>query len=219
LPARDLLTFGWLHLDGGVAGDGKRLVSEESVKTMQEHHADLPGVGDIKHWGLGWMHFDWGPEAVIGHDGGTIGQSSFLRLVPGRRFGVALLTNGGNTQALYRKVVGETFGRIPQIQMPPLPAAGDGSGIDLAPFEGKYEKLSARLEIRQEEGRLVGTSTQLGFIALPPQVQDLAPIDGTNLLGVARGTNFQGVLTFLGPRGDSGFGYVRAGSRLHRRVS
>ncbi|HSE47215.1 MAG TPA: serine hydrolase domain-containing protein [Gemmatimonadales bacterium] len=217
--ARDLLTFGWLHLDGGVAGNGSRLLSEESVSAMQGRHAALPGVGDIKHWGLGWMHFDWGPEAVIGHDGGTVGQSSFLRLVPRRRFGVALLTNGGNTQALYRKVVGETFTRVAHIEMPPLPAAGDGAEIDLTRFEGTYEKLSARLEIRQDEGQLVATATQLGFITSPPQVQDLAPIDSTNLLGTARGTRFQGVLTFLGPRDEGGFDYVRAGSRLHRRVS
>ena len=121
--ARDLLTFAWTHLNGGTAEGGTRILSEKGVRAMQQEEVHLPGRGIVDHWGLGWMLFDWGPERIIGHDGGTIGQSSFLRISPEKRFGAALLTNGGNVQALSRKVLGEVFARGAGIQMAPLPEA------------------------------------------------------------------------------------------------
>jgi CubicO group peptidase (beta-lactamase class C family) len=98
----DLLAFGKMHMDGGVAQDGARVLSEESVRAMQAPQFALPetpGEG-AAHWGLGWMLFDWGGRRVIGHDGGTIGQMSSLRLLPEERFGVAILTNASPTGGL-----------------------------------------------------------------------------------------------------------------------
>jgi hypothetical protein len=186
---------------------------------MQLEQAELPGAGEPHHWGLGWMLFDWDGLRVIGHDGGTVGQSSFFRMAPSRNFGAALLTNGGNTQALYRRVFGEVFQRGLNVEMPPLPAADPAATVDPARYVGVYDKLSARLEIALEDGNLVATSTSLGPLQNPPVVQDLAPIDDTNLEATARQTRFRGVLTFLNPRPDGHFDYVRSGSRLHRRTS
>lgn len=79
----DLLAFGKMHMDGGLARDGARILSEDSVRAMQQSQHIMPAVpgGNPAHWGLGWMLFDWGgaagtPRRVIGHDGGTIGQIS-----------------------------------------------------------------------------------------------------------------------------------------------
>ena len=50
---------------------------------MAEHQADLPDkyiLGDS--WGLGWIRFGWDGHRLIGHDGNTIGQAAFLRLLP-----------------------------------------------------------------------------------------------------------------------------------------
>ncbi|MEX0784532.1 MAG: serine hydrolase domain-containing protein [Dehalococcoidia bacterium] len=216
--AGDLLTFGWMHLRGGRAEDGSRLLAFESVRQMQEKQADLPGAGEPKGWGLGWMLFDWDGQRIIGHDGGTVGQSSFFRMSPAQSFGAAILTNGGNTQALYRKVMGEVFRRGASLEMPPLPQADPAAQVDPARFVGTYEKLSSRLEIQLEEGTLAATSHSLGPIPNPPVIYDLAPIDDANLEATARQTRFRGVFTFLGPRPDGTFDYVRSGSRLHRRA-
>ncbi|MGH9813474.1 MAG: serine hydrolase domain-containing protein [Candidatus Acidiferrales bacterium] len=216
--ARDLLTFGWMHLRGGRTEDGTRILSFESVRHMQEKQADLPGVGEPFAWGLGWMLFDWGGQRIIGHDGGTVGQSSFFRMAPEKQFGAAMLTNGGNTQALYRKVIGEVFRRGADLEMPPLPQADASITVDPSRFVGAYEKLSARLEIALEDGNLTATSISTGPLENPPVVYDLAPINDTNLEVTARQTRFRGVLTFLNPRPDGTFDYVRSGSRLHRRT-
>ncbi len=216
--ARDLLTFGWLHLRGGRTEDGSRLVSFESVRHMQQKQADLPGAGEPKEWGLGWMLFDWDGQRIIGHDGGTVGQSSFFRMSPDRRYGAAILTNGGNTQALYRRVMGEVFRLGASIEMPPLPAANPDGHVDPTRFVGTYQKLSARLDITLEDGNLTATSTSLGPLENPPVIYDLAPIDDTNLEATARASRFRGVFAFLNPRPGGPFDYVRSGSRLHRRT-
>ncbi len=216
--ARDLLTFAWTHLNGGTAEGGTRILSEKGVRAMQQEEVHLPGRGIVDHWGLGWMLFDWGPERIIGHDGGTIGQSSFLRISPEKRFGAALLTNGGNVQALSRKVLGEVFARGAGIQMAPLPEADAGVTIDPARYVGTYAKLSSRTEVVEEDGRLVATTTQTGPLSGPPAVQELSPIDEQSFATVFRNTGLRSTLTFLEPADDGRFMYVRD-TRLSRRVS
>ena len=69
-----------MHLTGGRAADGTRILSEASVAAMAAHQADLPDkyiLGDS--WGLGWIRFGWDGQRLIGHDGNTIGQAAFLR--------------------------------------------------------------------------------------------------------------------------------------------
>ena len=70
-PGADLIV-----LAGGVAADGTRLLSEETVDEMQAFQAEVPDkhvLGDS--WGLGWIRFDWNGERLYGHDGNTIGQA------------------------------------------------------------------------------------------------------------------------------------------------
>ena len=79
----DVLTFARMHLDGGLAADGTRVLSAAAVEAMAAKEADLPDtytLGDS--WGLGWIRFGWDGERLLGHDGNTIGQSAFLRVLP-----------------------------------------------------------------------------------------------------------------------------------------
>ena len=46
--------------------------------------------------GLAWRLAQWSGTEVIGHDGGTIGQSAALRVLPERGIAVCVLTNGDN---------------------------------------------------------------------------------------------------------------------------
>ncbi|MEU8003723.1 serine hydrolase domain-containing protein [Catellatospora sp. NPDC049111] len=97
--AADVLAFARLHLTGGLAADGTRLLAADSAAAMADRQADLPDehtLGDS--WGLGWIRFGWDGARLIGHDGNTLGQSAFLRLLPAQGLAVVLLTNGGNTR-------------------------------------------------------------------------------------------------------------------------
>jgi len=45
--------------------------------------------------GLGWHHAKINDRAVVWHNGGTAGSSSFLAMVPEEQLALAVLANGG----------------------------------------------------------------------------------------------------------------------------
>ena len=147
--AADVLTFARLHLTGGLAADGQRLLSAESAAAMAAHQADLPDkhtLGDS--WGLGWIRDGWSGRRLIGHDGNTIGQAAFLRLLPDAGLAVTLLTNGGNSRDLYDELYREIFAELAGVAMPrPLAPPAEPVTVDIAPHLGTYERASVRQEV------------------------------------------------------------------------
>ncbi|WP_433264579.1 serine hydrolase domain-containing protein [Actinosynnema sp. CS-041913] len=102
MRARDLLGWADAHLGGGPP-----LLSEASAKAMRERQVDVPSIGVLADgWGLGWELFDYGAD-VFGHDGGTIGQTAFLRISGTAGIAVALLTNGLGGLTIYQGLVEE----------------------------------------------------------------------------------------------------------------
>ena len=145
----DLLGFARLHLTGGLRPDGTRLLTEASAAAMTDLQADLPDkftLGDS--WGLGWIRFGWNGRRLIGHDGNTIGQSAFLRLLPDEGLAVTLLTNGGSTRDLYEDIYREIFAELADVDMPrPLSPPADRVQADIRRHAGTYERASARFEV------------------------------------------------------------------------
>ncbi|MFD0474987.1 serine hydrolase domain-containing protein [Nonomuraea thailandensis] len=79
----DVLAFARMHLAGGLAAGGTRVLGEESTAAMSAYQTDCPEkhlLGDS--WGLGWFRCDWNGHRAHGHDGNTIGQAAFLRVLP-----------------------------------------------------------------------------------------------------------------------------------------
>lgn len=146
---RDVLDFAKLHLSGGLAPDGARVLSAESAEAMTQHHADLPDkfiLGDS--WGLGWIRFGWNGSRLIGHDGNTLGQAGFLRLLPDQNVAVALLTNGGNTRDLYGDLYREIFWEVAGVEMAePFTPPAEPVEVDVTPYVGTYARSSVRMEV------------------------------------------------------------------------
>ncbi|QFG68451.1 serine hydrolase [Ornithinimicrobium pratense] len=177
---RDLLEFAAAHLRGGVGVDGTRILGTEQVRAMQEEQVRLPGRYDLgDSWGLGWIRFDWNGERLIGHDGNTIGQSAFLRVLPRAGVVVALLTNGGNTADLFRSLYGEIFHELADVELPAAlrPRTGE---VNLADASGTYERGAERIEIHQVDGARTLTSTDRHPLTEerdPVQAFELHPFD------------------------------------------
>ncbi|MEO9322040.1 serine hydrolase [Nocardioides sp. C4-1] len=150
---RDVLGFARLHLSGGLAPDGTRLLAEETVAAMTAHEVDLPDkliLGDS--WGLGWIRFDWSGHRLVGHDGNTLGQAGFLRMLPadGDRpaVAVALLCNGGHTRDLYEDLYREIFAEVADVEMArPFAPPAEPADVDVTPFVGIYARSSVRMEV------------------------------------------------------------------------
>lgn len=157
MTPRDLVGFAKMHLADGIAADGTRVLSEESARAMREIQVDLPrltGMGDA--WGLGWEVIQKGAPTVIGHDGGTIGQSAFLRVVPELGIAVALLTNGGDVMGLFndvaahlvRELAGVTLHGMPQPPAEPVE-------VDAVPLLGSYSNSTFDMVVTVDDAGLI----------------------------------------------------------------
>jgi CubicO group peptidase (beta-lactamase class C family) len=156
ISATDLLTFVRAHLAGGSAADGARMLSTEACAAMTQRQVSVPLLmRDIVGWGLGWFLAEWGDQSLIGHDGGTSGQASFLRVHSKSGTIAALLTNGGMAQDLMQFVFEETFGRAIEAKMPRPPQPSATQPKNLARYEGTYRTVGGTTRIAIENERLI----------------------------------------------------------------
>ncbi|HVL81518.1 MAG TPA: serine hydrolase domain-containing protein [Actinomycetota bacterium] len=215
---RDALEFARLHLDGG-----RGLLSEASVRTMQEPQVEVPDPYTLgSHWGVGWILFDWDGRRLYGHDGNTIGQAAFLRVLPDEQLAVCLLTNGGDAAAVYRKLYSEILTELAGVRVPPYPVRPETPlGLDLSRYEGSFERLSVRVDLEAGDGGLDATITLSGPIAAmvpePVSRAKLTPVDETTFLISREGAADATPVVFYGfeegtPR------YLHMGARAHPRV-
>jgi CubicO group peptidase (beta-lactamase class C family) len=175
--AAELAKFTRVHLSGGRLRDGSQLLSADSARAMQEVQLARPPSVDAPLWqGLGWLLEDWDGVRVIGHGGGTVGQTSFLQAIPERDLIITLLTNSEEGGLLWRDLgrwLFETLADVsmPRISQPPDPAPD----LPLENYAGAYERLGVRQEITVEDGGLVmrvhvsGPLADLGGEPSPPR--------------------------------------------------
>ncbi|WP_433275564.1 serine hydrolase [Pseudonocardia xinjiangensis] len=220
----DLLGFARLHLTGGLAPDGTRLLSEEAAAEMASKQADLPDkhtLGDS--WGLGWIRNDWGGHRVIGHGGNTVGQAAFLELLPSHGFAVALLTNGGNNRDLHEDLYREIFAELVDVELPRLPTPpAEPVSVDVSRHVGTYERAGVRVEVAEGPDGPVMRTTVIGPLAelVPEETQEyaLVPVE-ENLFLVQLPGSVQSWFPVTFYELPTGQRYVHFGARATPRVS
>jgi CubicO group peptidase (beta-lactamase class C family) len=219
---RDLVSFVKMHLDGGTAPDGTRILSSESVAAMQTKHVDLPrltGMGDA--WGLGWEIIDSSEPTVLGHDGGTIGQAAFLRIVPEAGLAVALLTNGGDVFGLFESVVARILDEVAGVTLPghPVPPA-EPADVDATPYLGVYSDTIYDLVVSQDEdGRIWIDRTPKDIIAEiggQPDRSELVAFGADSLIQLEAQRGIHPIYAFLGDAGDGKAKYIHYGRVVTR---
>src|SRR5581483_8877890 len=218
----DVLTWARVHLNGGAAADGTRILSEASTEAMKAEEADVPDkyiLGDS--WGLGWIRFGWDGRRLVGHDGNTIGQAAFLRLLPDEALAVTLLTNGGHTRDLYEDLYREVFDELAGVDMPkPLTPPDEPADVDVTPYLGRYERASARIDILDKDGAPTLRTEVTGPLAalMPETVHEypLTPIaDGLFAVREPDGQMWIPLTFYALPSGEE---YVHFGARATPKV-
>jgi hypothetical protein len=141
--------------------------------------------------GLTWRPNRWRGGPVIGHDGGTIGQSAFLRADPDSGVAACLLTNSPEADGLFRRLFAEVFGEYVGLTMPTGPEPFDGPPAgDLHRHADRYERTSRRHDVSLRDGRLRVVSSMTGDRAAlgddTSEEFDLHPADGTGDAFVGR---------------------------------
>jgi CubicO group peptidase (beta-lactamase class C family)/predicted alpha/beta-fold hydrolase len=219
----DVLAFARMHLRGGLADDGTRVLSAESVDRMQRREVDVPNpytLGDA--WGIGWILFDWGGRRLYGHDGNTIGQAAFLRVLPDEDLAVTLLTNGGNSHELYLELFGEIFSELADVRLPAEQTPPEEPFVaDFSPLLGTYDREGVRAEVRADDDGLRLRTTLTGPLAelLPEPVEEhaLIPVRENEFVLRAEGANAWESVVFYTL--DSGERYMHYGVRAAPKVS
>jgi len=223
MSARSLLTFAQMHLEDGKAADGTQVLASGTPAAMQDRQVELPYLGHLgTSWGLGFERFDAPSGALVGHDGNTIGQSAFLRIVPDAGVAVALLTNGGNAGLVFRDVVGHALRELTDRSLPdePLPPS-DPPPIDASPYVGTYANSSVTLEVSQEDDgtvwvNVIPTDDLSKELGEQPQRWELVQYAGDTLITRERETGLHRLLAFL-DRDAGHAAYVHTG-RAHARA-
>ncbi|WP_283136760.1 serine hydrolase domain-containing protein [Rhizohabitans arisaemae] len=191
--AADVLRLAKLHLDGGVAPDGTRLLSAEAVAAMQRREVDSPDKWTVSAdgWGLGWSLYDWEGTPGYGHDGATIGQYGFLRVAPGTGLIIVLLTNGGGARTLYASLFRELLSELGGITMPaPFGPPARPLAVDITPYLGTYRREGVAITVtsRDGQGHLLYEFVD-GMAGLAPAIDvNLVPVSPAVFAGEGTGS-------------------------------
>ena len=213
MSAGDLLAFGRAYLDA-------TLLDRATVDQLWSPQVDVPAIGGFaEQWGLGWMIFAGG--RVYGHDGGTVGQSAFFRLVPEKGVAVALLTNGGSTAALYDDLVGHVLRETAGIELPtrPVPPA-EPVEIPAELVTGRYTGVLTQTTITVDDGEFwaldEAVSDEARLMLPEPRRTRFVALDETRLIAAEAERELHEVLAFSEPV-DGRAAYLFRGGRLTPR--
>jgi CubicO group peptidase (beta-lactamase class C family) len=196
--ARTLVEFARAHLVGG-------LLRESTVTRMWRPAVEVLDTGDgVLHWGLGWALYDWEGPAVVGHDGGTLGQYAFLRVVPDAGVAVALLTNGGNAAALHDAVLGPLLREVAGVRLPrrPVPPRDPGP-VDAVRVSGHFDLELVSIDVDVDDaGRaraVISAGSPQGAVLVPvPRTLRLVPLDQDRFVSLEPEQGVHRVLAFAG---------------------
>lgn len=220
---RDLLVFTRMHLAGGLGPDGGPVLSPASVTAMRQPQIRQPDIDQGTAWGLGWELFDLPGGTVFGHDGNTIGQSAFLRAVPGRDVAVAIVTNGGFPRQVHTEIAGRVLRELGGVELPGQPVPDPAAPpLDASRYVGTYVSSTSETAVSQDEqGRLWLDRVPIGVTAEldeAPYRTELVAWRGDSVLPVEPERGVRAPLAFLGDDGEGHALYLHTG-RADRRVS
>lgn len=214
------IAFARLHMRGGVTADGKRLLSDSSAKAMREPQVEIPDRWLLgTHWGLGWILDTWGDQPVFGHDGATLGQSAFLRVLPECGLVISLLANGGRAaRALYSEMFSEIAQELAGVTPPPMPQTRKDLHLDPSRYVGSYRREGMEMIVAEKGGGLTLTMIPQSVLAIATVNSsfNLVPHSDKVMLMCLEGQESGAPVVFFDWDGRR---YMHTGARTMPRVS
>lgn len=147
----------WLQfiLAGGVAPDGKRLVSEKGYAQWLKPQMKVDRAGTV-NYALGWFVQKWKDKTVVQHGGNIDGFNAMVAMIPEEKLGFVMLTNV-SASSLGNELLDVVFSNV--LTKPKAPETI--AGADVAPEKeaGKYNFAAAGfdLEVKWADGKLTTT--------------------------------------------------------------
>lgn len=233
--ATEALIFAGMHIDDGAAplphgepqasGESHRargrVLSQSSARAMRQRHFEVRGsAGSMADaWGLGWMLKDGGGGALVCHSGVTIGQRAWLDVLPESRVALALLTNGGDANALASRLRTALLCEVAGFTLPPLPAIDETSPVEAARHLGVYERSGARIEVIPCGAGIGVRIRAIWFSMAPdPAILPLRPIGGDRFRVTLPDSADDTIVGFADADAPGGARFLEIQGRAHPRV-
>ncbi|WP_243061010.1 serine hydrolase [Nocardioides sp. SR21] len=219
---RDLIAFAQMHMHDGKAADGTQVLAPGTPARMHAKAVELPDLGLMgTSWGLGFERFDTADGEIIGHDGSTIGQNAFLRIVPEAGVAVALLTNGGDVLSLYQDLYDHVFSALTETSLPALPQPpADPQKIDASRYVGTYSAEVFDLNVSQDDdGRIWIETVPKGLfeeLGEQPERKELVFYQDDSLIPAEAERGMHMPHAFLGDDGEGRALYLHIGRAIRR---
>lgn len=214
----DLLTFAASSMSDG-AWNGRRILSPAALETMQTPQvraANYATANFVEWGGLGWaIRFIDGVK-VIEHGGSINGFQAKIKVIPARRFAIAILTNSGRGGVLGDHIAEWALDHFVGLRAPrsePISLPDDA----LARFAGRYRAVDEEATITVEDDGLrrvitVTDPSNPGEQNFPPNL--LRPISEREFVVVTQDENEGSQVDFI--EGDAGaIRFLRMDGRLY----
>lgn len=149
----DQMRYAALHIGATAAPN---VLKPETIRYMQE--VQNPAGSMCESIGISWMLDSdaGGGHKGAKHGGATNGHLSSFEMMPSAGFAVTVLTNadaGRETRQTIADRCQEHFVGVGK----PAPVVATGLWVDTSEYEGVYQSVLARLEVRAEGGGLLAT--------------------------------------------------------------
>jgi hypothetical protein len=188
---------------------------------MRERQLELHGsAGSMADaWGLGWMLKDGDGGTILCHSGVTIGQRAWLDVRPEPRFALALLTNGGDGNALAARVRAALLREFAAFGLPQLPAIDDAIPVMAGRHLGVYERSGARIEV-VPCGDGIGVRIRAIWFSMAPDpaLLPLRPIGGDRFRVSLPNAADDAIVGFADASAPGGARFIEMQGRAHPRV-
>jgi CubicO group peptidase (beta-lactamase class C family) len=222
--AADLLTFAAFFMSDGT-WNGRRILSPAALEAMLTPLVRAPNyaaAGFAEWGGLGWAIRYFDGVKVVEHGGSLSGFQVKLKLVPARRFAIAILTNSGRGGVLGDRIAGWALDHFLGLRAPrPEPTSLPDDA--LACFTGRYRSSDGEEEVTLTfaDGGLrrvvkVIDPTGNGAQTYPPTL--LRPLSRCEFVVVTQDENEGSQVDFI--EGDGGaIRFLRMDGRLYDPVT
>jgi CubicO group peptidase (beta-lactamase class C family) len=159
----DLFRYARFHLDGGVAADGTRLLSTESIADMQTPRFRSTDPQSVC---LTWYMTDLNGTQMFGHGGGTNGQTTQFQMIPAHNMALVILTNSHRGPTLINTVTSKILQEYLGVE-PTSKTHLALNADELAPYLGRYEAPLDDVELVVQDGELMLLTTSKGGFPVP----------------------------------------------------
>lgn len=215
--------FAPLGLDHSFFWDGRRVLSVaalEAMRTPQVRAAHFAAAGYDQWGGLGWAINEIDGVQVIEHGGAVGGFQVKVKIVPARRYALAVLTNSGRGCVLGERVAAWALDHQLGLRAA-SPESIALSNEALARFAGRYRGPGDEAVFTVAGGglrRVLIESDPATQRELPYPPNQLLPVSARAFIFVSPDEEEGAQIDFI-ERDDDSIRYLRMYGRLYERVA